>query len=148
MQQNVNYTNQNVWITFWHSKPSTPQSWNTISPKFVRYITQGPKCNTVKHTLQLKMFPNAENVSYIALLSILLSKFFMKTFPTPDLRSEGSRWDHIMRMGRPFIMSKFMVSSARSAKTNKLSVQWKLTSHHKDLRNGFFIHYHKKAISY
>lgn len=39
----------------------------------------------------------------------------MKTFPTPDLLSEGSRWDHMMRIGRPFIMSKFMVSRARSA---------------------------------
>lgn len=75
---------------------------------------------TVLHTLQLKMFPNAENVSYMALLSILLSKFFMKTLPTPDLRSDGSRWDHMMRIGRPFIMSKFMVSRARSAKTYKL----------------------------
>lgn len=65
------------------------------------------------------MFPNAENVSYIALLSILLSKFFIKTLPTPDLRSDGSRCDHMMRMGRPFIMSKFMVSRARSAKINK-----------------------------
>jgi hypothetical protein len=42
-------------------------------------------------TLQDKMFPNAEKVSYKALLSMLLSKFLMKTFPTPDLRREGSR---------------------------------------------------------
>jgi hypothetical protein len=39
----------------------------------------------------------------------------MNTFPTPDLRSDGSRWDHIMRIGRPLIKSKFIVSKARSA---------------------------------
>lgn len=65
------------------------------------------------------MFPNAENVSYIALLSIVLSKFLMKTFPTPDLRSDGSRCDHMMRIGRPLIKSKFIVSRTRSAKMSK-----------------------------
>uniref|UniRef100_A0A8W7P0C1 Uncharacterized protein n=1 Tax=Anopheles coluzzii TaxID=1518534 RepID=A0A8W7P0C1_ANOCL len=59
-------------------------------------------------TLQLRMLPNAENVSYIALLSIFLSRFLMNTLPTPDLRSDGSRCDHMMRIGRPLIGSKFI----------------------------------------
>ena len=63
------------------------------------------------------MLPKAENVSYRALLSMLLSRFLMNTFPTPDLRRDGSRWDHMILMGRPFIVSKFMVSRALSAKT-------------------------------
>lgn len=42
-------------------------------------------------TLQERMFPKAEKVSYRALLSMFLSKFLMKMFPTPDLRKEGSR---------------------------------------------------------
>ena len=62
------------------------------------------------------MLPKAENVSYRALLSMLLSRFLMKTLPTPDLRSDGSRWDHIILIGRPFIVSKFIVSSALSAR--------------------------------
>lgn len=61
------------------------------------------------------MFPNEEKVSYKDLLSMLLSRFLMKTFPTPDLRSDGSRCDHMIRMGRPFNASKFIVSSAFSA---------------------------------
>ena len=61
------------------------------------------------------MFPKALNVSYKALLSILLSRFLMKMFPTPDLRKEGSRCDHMIRIGRPFRPSKFIVSSALSA---------------------------------
>jgi len=65
------------------------------------------------------MFPKAENVSYIALLSILLSKFLMKTFPTPDFLREGSLCDHIILIGRPFSTSKFIVSNARSAKIKK-----------------------------
>ena len=69
-------------------------------------------------TLQLKIFPKAEKVSYMALLSISLSKFLMKTFPTPDRRRLGSRWLHIIRMGRPFKTSKFIVSKARSAEKN------------------------------
>jgi hypothetical protein len=59
-----------------HQAPKSEYTWNLMK---------------LQHTLQLKMFPNAENVSYMALLSILLSKFFMKTLPTPDLRSDGSR---------------------------------------------------------
>lgn len=70
-------------------------------------------------TLQDRMFPNAENVSYKALLSMDLSRFLMKMFPTPLFLSEGSRWDHMIRRGLPFITSKFMVSKALSAKTNK-----------------------------
>lgn len=61
------------------------------------------------------MFPNAEKVSYRALLSMDLSRFLMKMFPTPLFLSDGSRCDHMMRTGRPLITSKFMVSSARSA---------------------------------
>ena len=67
------------------------------------------------HTLHDKMFPKAENVSYNALLSILLSRFLMNTLPTPDLRNDGSRCDHMIRIGRPLIVSKFIVSRARSA---------------------------------
>lgn len=61
------------------------------------------------------MFPNAEKVSYRALLSMDLSRFLMKMFPTPLFLSDGSRCDHMMRTGRPLMTSKFMVSSARSA---------------------------------
>lgn len=48
------------------------------------------KTNVKHHTLQLNIFPKAENVSYMALLSILLSKFLMNTLPTPDFLREGS----------------------------------------------------------
>ena len=41
------------------------------------------------------MLPNAENVSYSALLSIDLSRDLMKTLPVPDLRRLGSRWHHL-----------------------------------------------------
>jgi hypothetical protein len=75
-------------------------------------------------TLQLKILPKAENVSYMALLSIVLSKFLIKTLPTPDLRSEGSLWDHIIRIGRPLIVSKFIVSKARSAEKKKMKFQF------------------------
>jgi len=61
------------------------------------------------------MFPKAENVSYMALLSILLSKFLMNTLPTPDFLNDGSLWDHIILIGRPLSISKFIVSKARSA---------------------------------
>mmetsp|Transcript_3740 Transcript_3740/g.8235 ORF Transcript_3740/g.8235 Transcript_3740/m.8235 type:complete len:387 (-) Transcript_3740:689-1849(-) len=69
-------------------------------------------------TLQLMMFPYAENVSYSVLLSTLLSKFFTNKFPCPYLRIDGSRCFHISRSGRPFVAGlakKFIVSSARSA---------------------------------
>lgn len=66
-------------------------------------------------TLHERMLPKAEKVSYRALLSMDLSRFLMKMFPTPLFLSEGSRWDHMMRTGRPLITSKFMVSRARSA---------------------------------
>ena len=42
----------------------------------------------------------------------------MNTLPTPDLRIDGSRWDHMIRIGRPLMVSKFIVSSARSAVKN------------------------------
>ena len=66
-------------------------------------------------TLQLRIFPKAENVSYMALLSMALSRFLIKTLPTPDRRRLGSRWLHMIRIGRPFKTSKFIVSRARSA---------------------------------
>lgn len=43
----------------------------------------------------------------------------MNTLPTPDLRRDGSRCDHMILMGRPLMVSKFMVSRARSAE-NKM----------------------------
>ena len=61
------------------------------------------------------MFPKALKVSYSALLSMDLSRFLMKMFPTPERRREGSRCDHIIRIGRPLMGSKFMVSRALSA---------------------------------
>lgn len=88
---------------------------------FLHVFPPPTKCQTGKCTqnfaltLQERMFPKAENVSYNALLSIDLSKFLMKMFPTPLLRRDGSRWDHMMRTGLPLMTSKFMVSKARSA---------------------------------
>ena len=73
-----------------------------------------------KAILQERMFPKALKVSYKALLSIFLSKFLIKIFPTPDLRKEGSRWHHIIRHGRPLIGSKFIVSKALSAENIEL----------------------------
>lgn len=67
------------------------------------------------NTLHERMFPKAENVSYRALLSMDLSRFLMKMFPTPLFLSDGSRCDHMIRTGLPLITSKFMVSRARSA---------------------------------
>lgn len=61
------------------------------------------------------MLPKVEKVSYRALLSMEFSKFLIKMLPIPDLRRPGSRWDHMIRMGWPLIISKFIVSSARSA---------------------------------
>lgn len=43
------------------------------------------------------------------------SKFLIKMLPIPDFRSPGSRWDHMMRMGWPLTISKFIVSRALSA---------------------------------
>jgi len=65
------------------------------------------------------MFPKAEKVSYRALLSIDLSRFLMKTFPTPDFLSDGSLCDHMILIGFPLTTSKFIVSKALSAETNK-----------------------------
>ena len=65
-------------------------------------------------TLQDKMLPKVEKVSYMILLSIDLSKFLIKMLPTPDFLRLGSLWDHMIRMGRPLMTSKFIVSSARS----------------------------------
>mmetsp|Transcript_76627 Transcript_76627/g.155609 ORF Transcript_76627/g.155609 Transcript_76627/m.155609 type:complete len:262 (-) Transcript_76627:358-1143(-) len=66
-------------------------------------------------TLHDRIFPNAEKVSCRALLSIDLSRFLMYTLPAPDLRVEGSRCDHMMRMGLPLSGLKLSDSSARSA---------------------------------
>ena len=41
-------------------------------------------CTLLTQTLQDKIFPNAEKVSYNCLLSIVLSKFLMKMLPTPN----------------------------------------------------------------
>lgn len=70
-------------------------------------------------TLQDRMLPNAEKVSYRALLSMDLSRFLMKMLPTPLFLSDGSRWDHMIRTGLPLITSKFIVSRARSAAAGK-----------------------------
>jgi len=51
----------------------------------------------------------------------------MNTLPTPDFLREGSLWDHIILIGRPLRISKFMVSKARSA-TIKKKLQYKLVS--------------------
>lgn len=61
------------------------------------------------------MLPKAEKVSYRALLSMDLSRFLIKTLPTPDFLREGSLWDHMILIGFPFTTSKFMVSRALSA---------------------------------
>ena len=66
-------------------------------------------------TLHERMLPNALNVSYRALLSIPLSRFLIKMFPTPERRMDGSRCDHMILIGRPFRLSKFIVSRALSA---------------------------------
>ena len=59
--------------------------------------------------------PNAEKVSYRALLSMDLSRFLMNTLPTPDFLREGSLWDHMILIGFPLTTSKFIVSRALSA---------------------------------
>lgn len=66
-------------------------------------------------TLQDKMVPKGEKISRRASLLMDFSRFLMKMFPTPLLRSDGSRWHHIILMGLPFITSKFMLSNTRSA---------------------------------
>ena len=72
------------------------------------------------NTLHDRMLPKAENVSYNCLLSMDLSKFLMKMLPWPDLRSAGSRCDHIMRMGLPFSeVLHFFVSQLFQAKFKK-----------------------------
>ena len=61
--------------------------------------------NFNKQTLQDKMLPKAEKVSYKFLWSIDLSKFLMKMLPSPDFLKDGSRWLHMILMGRPLIGS-------------------------------------------
>lgn len=92
-----------------------PTGWS-ILPRVRAALQHALSCRALgTPTLHDRMFPKAENVSYRALLSIESSRFLMKMFPTPDFLSPGSRWDHMMRMGRPLITSKFMVSRALSA---------------------------------
>lgn len=109
-----NVQNRTLWIDrFRLARPTE------ITKCIPRRHSVAMKCHVVL-TLQLKIFPNAENVSYIALLSMLLSRFLINTFPTPDFLSDGSRCDHIILIGLVFNTSKFIVSSARSAKTKSL----------------------------
>lgn len=117
----------------WVSKCTKPYPFDPFSSQTTLKMTKGSRFmhkvamhNTLhtqsnyseftRHvTLQDRMLPNAEKVSYSALLSIDLSKFLIKMLPTPLFLSEGSRWDHMMRTGLPLITSKFIVSRARSA---------------------------------
>lgn len=92
-----------------------PAGWSML-PRVRAALEQALSCRALgTPTLHDRMFPKAENVSYRALLSMESSRFLMKMFPTPDFLRPGSRWDHMIRMGRPLITSKFMVSKARSA---------------------------------
>mmetsp|Transcript_27305 Transcript_27305/g.47110 ORF Transcript_27305/g.47110 Transcript_27305/m.47110 type:complete len:216 (-) Transcript_27305:359-1006(-) len=52
-------------------------------------------------TLHERMAPKAMKVSYKALWSMDLSRFFTKTFPVPLLRRLGSLCDHMIRHGFP-----------------------------------------------
>ena len=61
------------------------------------------------------MFPKRLNVSYSCLLSMPSCKFLTKMFPRPLRRTDGSRWDHMMRHGLDLMSVKFMLSRARSA---------------------------------
>lgn len=82
-----------IFITYHLLKknPAVIYLWNVSSISW-RLLCQTIKCtNNFALTLQERMFPKAENVSYKALLSIDLSKFLMKMFPTPLLRRDGSR---------------------------------------------------------
>lgn len=87
-------------------------TWESIDPRITctyQQIAVGAL------TLQERMLPKAEKVSYSALLSMDLSRFLMNTLPTPDFLREGSLWDHMIRIGFPLTTSKFMVSKALSA---------------------------------
>ena len=75
-------------------------------------------------TLQERMLPKAEKVSYRALLSMDLSRFLMNTLPTPDFLREGSLWDHMILIGFPLTTSKFMVSRALSAGREEGAERW------------------------
>jgi len=74
-------------------------------------------------TLQERMFPKTEKVSKRPLLSTVGARFLTNTLPTPDLRKDGSRCDHMMRHGRALMSVKFIVSKARSASCTL----WKFT---------------------
>ena len=77
-------------------------------PYFVSLVCRNSLWISIIFTLQDKIFPKAPNVSQRALLSMLLSKFLMKMFPTPDFLRLGSLCVHIIRMGlSPLIGSKF-----------------------------------------
>uniref|UniRef100_A0A0A9D2N9 Uncharacterized protein n=1 Tax=Arundo donax TaxID=35708 RepID=A0A0A9D2N9_ARUDO len=66
------------------------------------------------------MFPNTQNVSYKALLSIDLSRFLMNIFAAPLLRELGSRLEYIILIGFPLIGVKLSSSSARAASAGLL----------------------------
>ena len=55
--------------------------------------------NEEMHTLQERMFPNLEKVSYSCLLSMLRARFLMNTLLRVFLRAAGSRWLHMIRQG-------------------------------------------------
>lgn len=63
-------------------------------------------------TLQDKIFPKTEKVSYNALLSTLLSRFLINMLLPPDFLFTGSFSNHLILIFCPFIMSKFIVSMA------------------------------------
>lgn len=96
-----------------HKSMQKPKHENGLRCLYKNYI---PNLKPPVHvTLQERMLPNAEKVSYSALLSIDLSRFLMNTLPTPDFLREGSLWDHMILIGFPLTTSKFMVSKALSA---------------------------------
>ena len=123
------YTIWRTLHTIWHHRIVI--HWTQKTGKY--HNTLCSFWNTCIYTLQERMFPKAEKVSYRALLSMLLSKFLMKMLPTPDLRMDGSRWEHMIRHGRPLIVSKFMVSKARSAVNKITYTECTWTLHIQDL---------------
>lgn len=118
---------RSLWIRSHHTPPADRKLVSCVTVRNEEILTtrqpitfwrgHDAKWCGLGSTLQDRMFPKAEKVSYRALLSMDLSRFLMKTFPTPDLRSDGSRCDHMILMGLPFTTSKFIVSRALSART-------------------------------
>ena len=106
-----------------HNTHNTHAHTHTHTHTHTRTHTHMCTHTHTQHTLQDRMLPKALKVSYRALLSIALSRFLMKIWPTPEWRSEGSRWDHMIRHGRPLMRSWFMVLSARSADRRKRGME-------------------------